>query len=345
MNEPLNDPENDRIIKSLSALQNVAPRSPDAEKSGRARFLHEAAVLRRNRFASCQKRQFDPRSILPFLFSRAARPIWIAAAAVFMAMILILTSGGAVVYASQGSLPGQALYPLKLYTEDLRLDLANSPQSQLKLNLEFANRRLDEIDQLAAVGQAPTDDVIDRLQDELDNSIQGTSGLDDAEARPALENLRNNLQRHTDQLVKLESQANPRAAAEFARVVEMLKARVALAEQGIKDPQALHQLMKEQKEQIKEQINKQSGETAEVQPSDTTTATEEPSATETPKDKNQNPCKGQGKGNNCNLNPQLTAVPEDIITETPAHGKPTARPTKTNQGNGNGADHDNNPKK
>jgi hypothetical protein len=340
MNEPLNDPENDRVIKSLSALQNVAPRSPDAEKSGRARFLQQAAALRRNRFVSRQKRQFDLRSILPFLFSRAARPIWIAAAAVFMAMILILTSGGAVVYASQGSLPGQALYPLKLYSEDLRLELANSPRSQLQLNLEFANRRLDEIDQLAATGQEPSDDVINRLQDELDNSIQGTSGLDDAEARPALENLRNNLQRHTDQLVKLQSQANPRAAAEFARVVEMLKARVALAEQGIKDPQALRQIMKEQKEQIKNQTVG----TSEVQPGDTMAATEEPSATATAKDKNQKLCKDQGKSKDCNQSPTLTAVPEEVTVKTP-HGKPTAKPTKDNQGNGNSDDHGNSPKK
>ena len=338
MNEPLNDPTDDRIIKSLSTLQNIPSRSQDAEKSGRARFLEEAVALRQNGLASRQKRHLNGRPIFPLLFSRTTRPIWMAVVAVFMAIALILGSGGAVVYASQGSLPGKTLYPVKLFIEDIRLELANGPQSQLQLNLEFANRRLDEIDRLAATGQEPTNDVIDRLQNELDNSIQGTAGLNDNDAKTALENLRNNLQRHTDQLVKLESQANPRAAAEYNRVVEMLKARINLADQGIKDPQALHKLMKQQKEQIKEQPSP----TPQVQPSDTAAATEEPAATATAGDKNQNACKGQGKGKGCDQSPQLTASPQELIIKTPSV-KPPVNTPNGNHGNDNKDDHGNGP--
>jgi hypothetical protein len=340
MNEPLKEPTDDRIIKSLSALQSIPPRSQDAEKSGRARFLEEAATLRQNGLASRQKRHLNGRAMFPLLFSRTTRPIWMTVVAVFMAIALILGSGGAVVYASQGSLPGQPLYPVKLFSEDLRLNLANDPQSQLHLNLEFANRRLDEIDRLAATGQEPTNDVIDRLQKELDNSIQGTTGLNDNDAIKVLENLRNNLQRHTDQLVKLESQANPRAAAEYNRLVEMLKARVNLAEQGIKDPQALHKLTKQQKEQIKEQPSA----TPQVKLSDTAAATEEPDVTETAGDKNQNPCNGQGKGKGCDQNPQLTATPQELIIKTPP-GKPPVKTPNENHGNDNKNDHGNGSKK
>ncbi|MBE3038258.1 MAG: hypothetical protein IMZ62_05555 [Chloroflexi bacterium] len=340
MNEPLNEPPDDRIIKSLSALQNIPPRSPDVEKSGRARFLQEAAALRQNGCASRQKRQLNGHAMFSLLFSRKTRPIWMAAAAVFMAIALILGSGGAVVYASQDSLPGQALYPVKLFSEDIRLKLANDPPSQLQLNLEFANRRLDEIDRLASSGKEPTDDVMNRLQKELDNSILGAAGLNDNDARTALENLRNNLQRHADQLIKLESQANPRAAAEYNRLVEMLKARVNLAEQGIKDPQALHKLMKQRKEQIKEQ----SSATPQVQPGDTATATEEPAVTETAEDKNQNACKGQGKAKGCDQSPQLTPTPQELIIKTPPGIPPVMTPNE-NHGNDNKGDYGNGPKK
>ena len=340
MNEPLHEPDDDRIINSLSALRNIPPRSPDAEKSGRARFLQEAAALRQNESAPRHKRHLNGSAIFSLLFNRTPRPIWMAAVAVFMAIVLILGSGGAVVYASQGSLPGQALYPVKLFSEDLRLKLANDPPSQHQLNLEFANRRLDEIDRLASAGKEPTDDVMNRLQKELDNSIQGTAGLNDNDARTALENLRNNLQRHVDQLIKLESQANPRAAAEYNRLVEMLKARVNLAEQGIKDPQALHKLMK----QLKEQIKEQSSATPQVQPSDTAAATEEPAVSETAGDKNQNACKGQGKGKGCDQSPQLSATPQELIIKTPP-GKPMVKTPNENPGNDNKDDHGNGPKK
>lgn len=63
-------------------------------------------------------------------------------------LIAALLGGGGVAYASQGSLPGDTLYPIKLMTEDVQTVVAWSPEKKVELEAKFANRRLEEIQRL-----------------------------------------------------------------------------------------------------------------------------------------------------------------------------------------------------
>ena len=62
-------------------------------------------------------------------------------------IVLVLLFGGAVatVNASQSSLPGDALYPVKKSIERTRLSLANNAQSRAQLQMAFAERRTQEV--------------------------------------------------------------------------------------------------------------------------------------------------------------------------------------------------------
>jgi len=236
------------IRKRLLIFQDMPGRSLEAEKAGRTRFLRELASLRRD----YTYRQ-NLRGILkPFVSGRHARLAFSTAAAVCIVLAFLLVSGGTVVFAAQSSQPNQILYPVKLLSEDVRLGLATNSESQFTLNMEFAERRLDEIDRLAQTGQDAGAQVTDRLQNELNSAIDSAASLDNNGAVKAMENLQANLLQHKDHLVKLQSQANPHKMDKYTQVVRMLQQKVSLAEQGIKDPQSIHELLAQQKKQDKE---------------------------------------------------------------------------------------------
>lgn len=71
----------------------------------------------------------------------AARSIAVAT----LAVVALFATSGYVVAAADKSIPGDALYPVKLSVENYRLRLARSPQDSVGLQIEFANRRLHEL--------------------------------------------------------------------------------------------------------------------------------------------------------------------------------------------------------
>ena len=75
-------------------------------------------------------------------------------AAIIIAILLAVSAlGGGTVYASQDSLPGDALYPVKLGTEQARLVLTPSDAAKVGLQLTFANSRLEEMSALVEKGK------------------------------------------------------------------------------------------------------------------------------------------------------------------------------------------------
>lgn len=66
-----------------------------------------------------------------------------------LAVVLLLGSGGYVVSAAESSLPGQSLYGVKTAVEEFRLKIANDPRERVALEIEFAERRLDELTRIS----------------------------------------------------------------------------------------------------------------------------------------------------------------------------------------------------
>ncbi len=73
---------------------------------------------------------------------------WALSAGLALILVVSLATGGGLVYASSGALPGDALYPVKTSLEAARLGLAFSEAQAVTLRLEFSERRLDEIEAL-----------------------------------------------------------------------------------------------------------------------------------------------------------------------------------------------------
>jgi len=104
-----------------------------------------------------------------FSFGLPQRFVW-ARVAVFVVVALIVLSmlGGGTVYASQNSLPGELLYPVKTGIEDVRLFFAGSSAAKAELNLQFAQTRLEEMSRLAVSNEERTQMAVNGYRSNLD---------------------------------------------------------------------------------------------------------------------------------------------------------------------------------
>jgi hypothetical protein len=194
MNHPLNantepdQPIEPQLAALLNTLRLVPPRDPRLASHGRAAFL-AAAAQRKSSVASAGGARW-------FLGARRAfaavlRPAW----ALVIILATIVLGSATVVFAAQGSLPDEPLYPVKVWSEDARLSLANDSDVRLNLLIEFANRRKAELDALQAQQMQPSPRFYERFGDQVDEALSlggADADLQDGD-RAELESLRDQI--------------------------------------------------------------------------------------------------------------------------------------------------------
>lgn len=70
-----------------------------------------------------------------------------------LGLIVILLSGGATAFASQKSLPGETLYPVKLLTENIKLAVIFNPEEKIESRIALAKKRIEEIQMVVSAVQ------------------------------------------------------------------------------------------------------------------------------------------------------------------------------------------------
>lgn len=146
----------------------------------------------------------------------------VAVAAVAAVLLLTLGSSSALA-AAQGANPGDPLYGVKRASERIALALRRSPESKAALHLRFAERRLDEIDTLAAEG-ADVDDLLKDFEAEL-------AAAGDAVTDPILAKIRERTQRHVAHLTEILRTAPESAQDGLERAIENAQRQGERAEQ------------------------------------------------------------------------------------------------------------------
>ena len=74
-------------------------------------------------------------------------------APIFVIALIVATTGA--VAASQSSVPGDVLYPLKLTAEQAQIAFTSAPRERARLHMRSANRRMEEMTSIAARTEAP----------------------------------------------------------------------------------------------------------------------------------------------------------------------------------------------
>jgi hypothetical protein len=162
-----------RTAATVQLLGRVAPRD-EARIAGRAAFLRAAA----------RKAEPVPAAPVPLMRRRpwvAFAPVGIAAALFAAIAIPVLGS------MDTGSTPGDWNYGFKRATERIRLALTTDPSDRRLLRLEFASRRLDEIERLKATGHVASQkaDVAALIHDVQTDVSQATASAQSAGALPS----------------------------------------------------------------------------------------------------------------------------------------------------------------
>ena len=172
---------------------------------------------------------------------------------VFLILTTLIGGGGITIAAAQASQPGDFLYPVKTITEDVYYQLTSGDQNRLNLSLDYADRRITEIQSILENGQIPPDVVQQRLQAHLQTALE-LSVKNTGDSENLLEQIRLRLE---EQLQTRLQQTNSNPASETLRlqVRDMLQVRIGWIEDGLKQISQLN-LQTQNQQQTQPQTQK-----------------------------------------------------------------------------------------
>lgn len=139
--------KNKNFIEKIKILKSV--KADEAFKFDlRKKIIEESGIVTNINFSRLQKQQ--DMSILQFITNNLykGKPMFIP----LLLIAALLGGGTGATYASQSSLPGDALYPVKLASEKARTAIVINDVKEAKLHLKFSSKRLEEVEELAKKG-------------------------------------------------------------------------------------------------------------------------------------------------------------------------------------------------
>jgi hypothetical protein len=214
-------------LRRLEALRSTPERDAQSALAGRQAFLDHAAAAPVSRPAIFRHtgRSSDGRKEL--------RPMS-ALAGLLVALALLFGGGGATALAAQDALPTDWLYPVKLATEGLQLGLTTNPSQQVTLLGDWADRRVQEMEQIAQSGAGVPMATALRLQTQLNEALRLAAQLQDPELAPMLQQLQTRLEIQLRTMEQLRI-ADPTGAA--LRTAEQAMTQTRAEVQGaLEDP-------------------------------------------------------------------------------------------------------------
>lgn len=224
-------PRQDEVLKALEPLREVPARDAEQAAAGRAAFLEQARSMSAPVSAAPEVRH-----IRWTIFKRKERsPMTIIIRAV-LALALVIAGAGTTAAAAQASSPSDALYPVKLMIEDVRLALTVEPQAEFDLLLSMVDERFEEIEDLSQEGEPIPARVTLRLQTQVQLALQHAARLDNGSLKQAMERMRVMTQEQNQALVQTQSNASENKD-DALQLTEQILARIqAAAEEGLEDP-------------------------------------------------------------------------------------------------------------
>ncbi|NPV56505.1 MAG: hypothetical protein HPY76_07530 [Anaerolineae bacterium] len=216
--------------QGFQALADVPQRDPALAAQGKAAFLTSAREISRTVSQSANSRHKEWMNPISLIFGK--EPILkMNKLGIALIMVFVLLAGtGVTVYASQSSLPGDLLYPVKLASEDTAALISNEPADAMSLNLKLADRRMTEYILLQGEGEIPPETLPLALENRLELAFKAASQLDDPALASAQLRLEQQVRSQLERLTTLNAPHDPQALAELTRLQDRLQERLYLAE-------------------------------------------------------------------------------------------------------------------
>ena len=226
----------------LVSLQDVPARDPQQRLLGKEKFLSQSRDMQPRRTPA---RTFKTR------VEALLRKSWVPRLAVILAVVLFaLSSIGGTVYAAQGSLPDDLLYPVKTLTEDIQIGLESDPEERLDLYASFANRRLEEIEAQIQAGGEISPKALARLEKLSEKMLQQASQVGEKGLENALRQIQKALEKQNQMMERLQKQTPGQEGKGLANAQEKIRERLELVDNGLQEPQGFIKTIKERKEKL-----------------------------------------------------------------------------------------------
>jgi len=234
------DPKLDAL---LQFLRQTTPRDSQRALKARDSFLAEVAQFAPRVSISTQSRLNKWKENLRNFWlgtQKEQKPMFNIFMTVLLALGVVFAGGATTVTVAQAAQPNETLYPVKTWSEDLRLGWESDPQVKLDLALEFTARRADEIQNLFVANNSIPEQVITRFGNQQQQSLNVAAGLPDDQTIPALERIREQAIQQEQALAALNIQ-NQAAQETHIRLQSMIQTQEQFAQMGIQDPNWLRQ--------------------------------------------------------------------------------------------------------
>ena len=231
--KPIKDPDLQSLLETLDILKPLEDvPAPDLVRAQQAR---QAFLIRAKETLPVSPPELTRHIGWKNIFKKERSTMFTFAR---ILILLAVAFGGttATAFAAQGSLPSEALYPIKTFVEDVRLALTSDPEAEVDLLLQLSDERMEEIAALSGQGLPVPNEVATRLREHLDQALQEAAKLGDAALLQLMKQIHVRSQEQIQLLEKLRENApdKPEEALELATQA-MNNLRVA-AEGALEDP-------------------------------------------------------------------------------------------------------------
>jgi hypothetical protein len=180
--------EIDREMKNLLGLLRPAPqRDEKVAAAGRQRYMEQVDGY----LAKGKRPVVAAASGWSFLRRKNFAMVALTFA---LAFVLVASSGAGVAAAAQGTLPGEALYVVKVFGEDFRLTLTTDEAAEFDILGSYVERRYSEIDALQSADSVIPQSTADRLGEQLNAMLQLAASMDDTAMAQSLSDMQDMLQ-------------------------------------------------------------------------------------------------------------------------------------------------------
>ncbi|MCA1900473.1 MAG: DUF5667 domain-containing protein [Chloroflexi bacterium] len=214
-----------RLAELLNELKSAPERNSRAALRGKNKFLAEAVSLSESRRHSGWKIIFHLKE--KFAMNLIVSVLVIAG---------LLFGGGATVSAAQDALPTDALYPIKLLSEDAQLWLNGDPAAEIELLLQQAQTRTQEMAALEEKGVIPPQALTTRAQERIHQALEVAATLEETKVADTLLQIRDRLQTQDRLLSQLQDGTCAGCEPALDQTRDMLREQLRLVEDGLADP-------------------------------------------------------------------------------------------------------------
>jgi hypothetical protein len=239
----INKMEDQELIKNLKALSNI--RTDNVWKEANRNVLsaqinYGISGEEKNESAVMSLRDYFS-VFSDFIYNGFVRQAFQPAVASAFALILVFVGGIFSFSAARDTTPGDSLYPAKLFREKTQYSLTFDDKEKTKLNIEFAQNRVEELAKVLSEGEndANKKDQVAQLasnfKKEIENAKQGIEKINTLAVNNDV--AKNNQAVKTDQVADDISKDKAEDEMMFSANLEKDKAGLNLSESGDTAPE------------------------------------------------------------------------------------------------------------